>query len=189
MITKKILVGIQIFFFVFVASAAMAKTAECCPPDITCVQENVCPLLDNASVKLDDAYDYIKACGMKNRIKGRTALLKAYIGLTSAQIQMIKCHMLELPISELSAMNPADCQELMDLITSLPDLIPAMMPMIQPLIESGVETMKVETVLLIIKAAIVHAEIETIGIFDWDALNNICIAQKLLEKLSLMICE
>ena len=86
-------------------------------------------------------------------------------------------------------MAPADLQELIDLIMSLPDLIPAMIPMIQSLIESEVQVHKVETVLLIVKAAIVHAEIETIGICDWDALNNICIAQKILEKLSSMICD
>ena len=190
MITKKTVVGIQLFFFIFVASMAsiaMADTEECCPPD--CVQEKVCPLLDSAYDNLDAAHDYIEAFGMINRTRGRAALVKAYIDITGAQTQMLKCHILDIPITDLIAMTPADLQELIDLIISLPDLIPAMAPMLQPIIESGVETIKVETVLLIVKTAIVHAEIETIGMHDWDALDNIFYAQKILEKLSSMICD
>ena len=169
MITKKILVGIQLFFFIFVVSMASSAMAD---GDPACAQENVCSLLDSAADHLDTAYDYIEGLGMVKRTRGRVILLRAYADLTRAQIQIIKC-----PIAGLIDLKADfELKEFMDLIKKLP-----------PLIESGKDILTVETVLLIAKSAIIFAEIDTMGLYDKDALHNIFIAKALVKKLSTVI--
>ena len=184
MITKKILVGIQLFFFIFVVSMASSAMASSAMPDedssLTCAQKKVYPLLVKASNNLAEAYSYLKTNGMEERTSGKVSLLKAHANITVAQLRMIKCGFCERPLRRLLKVAPEDFLDLLDLVTALNNSIPVALS----IAKLGVEILTIETILLIVNIAIDHASIETAGLIDLDALNNISRAQAILAKIA-----
>ena len=180
MITKKIFRCIQLFFFIFVVSMTSSAMAD--------PATKVCPLLDKALDNLNTATSCIEKFNIVERYKGRIALLKAHTNIAGAELQMYKLHLLDLPVTELIDMTPADLQELLDLLGTLATVVPEVGDLLKMGVESGLETIKVETLLLCVQASMAVADLLTIGLVDISAVTSINLAKKILGTISEGIC-
>ncbi len=116
------------------------------------------------------------------RNKGRIALLRAHAHVAGAELQLYKCHLLDLNFGELfEGRSEKEKEMLKKLLDYLVSKIPEVMEMFKPFIQSGVETLKAETLLLIAQASIAFVELQTVGVFDSIAVKTITKVTNLLE--------
>ncbi len=156
-------------------SQALATGDDC--------MDEVCALIEDAQYDMEDAAAYLKKIGLIRRSLGKRQLRHAIVNITAAQVKMMKCAIGALPLDMIGGILPHNLAELKNL---LHNVLPAMLPMIPDLlINPLVEAMTVEQVLTIAKIIVADALVDSHGVTDLDALNNIAVAQRLLDNLSI----
>ena len=177
MITKKIFTCIQLFFFIFVISMVSSAMA-----DEDCIEDKVLPPLHEAMEDLGTASDHIAGFSLVERNKGRIALLGAHAHVAGAELKLYLCHLHDLNLVDFFGEIPEeDKKTLGELLAYLASHIPEVMEIFTPFVHSGLEALKVETLLLIAQASIAFVELQTVGMLDSGAVKTIPRITSLLE--------
>ena len=170
-----------------------------------CVENKVCPLLERALEDLDDVHAITSSFSYIKRNCARIKLLDAHACITRTQIRLAKCGIANLSLWEMmnmmgggnmgmmKEMMPRNLKELKQMFKMMSFMMPMMKKMMFQMIgeitDTTIELMKAEQLLVIVKAIIDICERETIGFFDWDALDNISLAKYILNLYYTLICS
>ncbi len=179
---RKTITFLSVFTLLFALGLMPALSSNALATGNDCM-DDVCELIADAQADMDDAATYIKKIGLIRRTLGKRQLVHAHACITGAQFKLMDCTVAALPLDMIAGILPHNMAELQNLIQNV---LPSMLPLIPDiLINPIVETMTVEQVLIVVKIVIDSALIDTHGILDIDALNNIAVAQRILDNLNI----
>ena len=152
-----------------------------------------CLYLQNALDELDTAYAKINSFSYRKRLQGRQALRSACKYITKAEIELVKTNIVG-PVVDIMGFamgemaNIKTREELIEFIKSMPQMMPQMIGMLPMLTDPMKEALPVEVILCLSKASAIKARIDSHGIIDQDALNNINFAKQLIAKAMDALC-